>query len=487
MKLRRRAFAFAFVVSAAWILAWFFPPHPRVGPLAVLDNPSTSLLIFAPHSDDETLVAGGLLQQAEEAGLEPHVVLVTAGDSFVMAARAQARRWRVGTTEMQAFGTLRLQESLQGLAVLGLPPDRLTFLGYPDARLDWLWTTCWRSEAPCVGPATGTQAVPYAAARTPGAPYSGESLYRELVEILEERRPTIVVYPHPNDAHRDHWALSAFVTAALEELRMRDPFWDPPAEWLYLVHRGDWPAPKGYRPHDALLPPQRLAEGSTTEWHQLDLTPAQVERKTEALAAYRSQVALMRRYLQSFVRRNELFGTMPRTVVAGGGTEPATWVPAPEGLNPLEEPPWSEFAWHLVIADPRADTVGREVRRGADVLRVWAANDGERLHLAVRTAEPRKRWTALHLLVRSLQWPGEWSELTRVVINPDGSHSVTSSPLPDAAVSGVASAVQGNWTRIDLPLTAPSVLVNFESYYDRSLVDRTAWQLLSLRDEADGS
>jgi LmbE family N-acetylglucosaminyl deacetylase len=46
-------------------------------------------------------------------------------------------------------------------------------------------------------------------------------------------------------------------------------------------------------------------------WARIDLTPAQVERKAEAIRAHVSQVSVMRRFLLSFARRNELMSSTP--------------------------------------------------------------------------------------------------------------------------------------------------------------------------------
>lgn len=219
-----------------------------------------AVLIIAPHSDDESLAAAGLLQQAEAEGADPHVVLITGGEAFIWSAKAHYRRWRLTSTDMLAFGEHRLLESQNALQALGLPPERLIFLGYPDRQVHHFWTGCWGQESPCTGPFVQVEDVRYEYARSTGSPFEGEVLLRELVELLSEMRPGLVVYPHPNDAHVDHWGLSAFVTAALEQLRRSDPTWQPPREWLYLVHRGQWPAPKGYRPGDPLLPPEKLAQ-----------------------------------------------------------------------------------------------------------------------------------------------------------------------------------------------------------------------------------
>jgi len=61
-------------------------PTPPPPPLPVVAD--TRLLIFAPHPDDEVIAAGGLIQQAREAGGTVRVVYITSGDSYPASVRA---------------------------------------------------------------------------------------------------------------------------------------------------------------------------------------------------------------------------------------------------------------------------------------------------------------------------------------------------------------------------------------------------------------
>lgn len=477
----------ALLLAAGWGLwswAWFFPPRPRVGPLeASLLAGSGPVLVIAPHSDDEALAAGGLLQQAEEQGAAPRVVLVTGGDAFTWSAKAHYRRWEVTPREMLAYGQHRVTESEDGLTALGLPRDRLIFLGYPDGQINNLWTRCWREQNPCTGPFTGVAQVAYPGARSTGSPYAGEVLLKEMVDLLREVRPAMVVYPHPNDAHVDHWGVSSFVTAALEQLRRSEPDWQPPAEWLYLVHRGGWPAPKGYRPDDVLLPPEKLAREAMTSWHELPLTGEQVERKYKAVEQYRTQTRILARYMHSFIRANELFGTMERVELRAA--EPWDSILADLAPGGLEGgiPPWTGLTWQMAIADPQADTVAREVQRGADVLRVWTANDGKHLYVAVRTSAPMGNPLEFRISGRGYLAVGGWVDPFQVVVRP-GNRYVVSRWTGGGKPSGLAVQAAANWTRLDLPLAELgdplSVMVNVETRLENLLIDRTAWRLLSL-------
>lgn len=474
------------------VWAWQFPPRPQVSPLAVTqDEAAGPVLFIAPHSDDEALAGAGFLQQSEAKGASPRVVLVTGGDAFSWSAKAYYGWLKVGPEAMLAYGEHRVAESEKALQVLGLPPERLIFLGYPDQTIDDLWTRCWYRDRPCTGPLTLTDHVRYAKARTVGAPYAGEALLDDLVAVLREVRPSVVVYPHPSDVHVDHWGVSAFVTAALEQLRRTDSSWLPPAERLYLVHRGDWPAPKGYRPDDVLLPPETLTTEAATTWHVIPLTHAEVEKKSQAVAEYRTQTRIIGRFMESFVRSNEIYGTMERVLVPSLGPWAAicTDADSPGGLDG-GTPPWSGLPWQMVMADPQGDTLAREIHRGGDVTRVWAANDGGHLYLAIRTTSQTRNPVLLRLNGRAFGSTRGWDTTFSAEIRSGG--RVTLRQWPDGADrGGLASAAEANWIRLDLPLeplgNPASVMINVESgmesgesSIDRLAIDRTQYRLLSL-------
>src|SRR5437773_3084051 len=77
----------------------------------------------------------------------------------------------------------------------------------------------------------------------------------------------------------------------------------------YLVHRGDWPVPQGRHVTARLVPPASLLN-LDTRWESLPLSPEAIAAKDQALHAYGSQMAVMARFLHSFIRRNELFGVL---------------------------------------------------------------------------------------------------------------------------------------------------------------------------------
>ena len=98
---------------------------------------AAEILIFAPHPDDETLACSGIIMQALSEGRRVQVVVFTNGDGFRQAA---ARLFRkpvalVNSPDMLELGRFRQAEGLAAMAILGLQPTNVTFLGYPDRGL----------------------------------------------------------------------------------------------------------------------------------------------------------------------------------------------------------------------------------------------------------------------------------------------------------------------------------------------------------------
>src|SRR5690606_15046442 len=329
-------------------------------------------LVVAPHCDDEILGAGGLLHTAIQAGCAVRVVLLTNGDGYNRTAlRGQSRRLRLTPAQYIEFAYHRQRETLAALGVLGVSPAEVVFCGYPDRGLAAMWEDHWEFHRPYRSRFTRVTRSPYENSRTRGAVFCGESVVRDLEEIVREFRPTHVIVPHPHDTHGDHWAGCCFTLYALERLRLRGRLpVGGPVVLQYLVHQGTWPQPRGYRPRAMLVPPKPYAR-LPLEWLSLELPEEAVERKLQALLCYRSQMVFMRRYLLSFVRRNELFGLFQPL--------PLPWVEDRGILVDGESYDWDGVGGAVV--DPRRQSITRRVGRSADIRAVAACRDRHKLYL----------------------------------------------------------------------------------------------------------
>jgi len=83
------------------------------------------LVILAPHPDDESLGCGGIIAACCTAGMPPFVVVITDG----AGSHPNSIVYPPGR-----LVALRQAEARAAVAWLGLPADRIGFLGLPDTR-----------------------------------------------------------------------------------------------------------------------------------------------------------------------------------------------------------------------------------------------------------------------------------------------------------------------------------------------------------------
>ena len=277
---------------------------------------SRRLLILAPHCDDETLGAGGLIAEARRRNISVSVAFLTNGDGFPAVCALATKKVTLRSADYIHFGELRQMEALAALDRLGVSADHVHFLSYPDRGIKALWETSWPADQLYRSSYTASDHSPFSRTFTPKTAYCGESVRSDLVRLLEEIQPTDVFVTHPSDDHSDHSAAAAFTQAAVEQVKTARHIASPLLHY-YIVHRGDWPLPQGLYPDKPLMPPAGLTRADTT-WYTLSLSAQALRAKTEALSRYGSQMEICGRQLQSFVRENEIFGQLSEpTLVAG--------------------------------------------------------------------------------------------------------------------------------------------------------------------------
>jgi LmbE family N-acetylglucosaminyl deacetylase len=246
----------------------------------------TRLVVVAPHPDDETIAAGGLIQRVLGAGGTVDVVVVTDGDGYVEAAAALTGHDQPTAPDFVALGRTRRDEELAAAAVLGVPTGHVHFLGYPDDGLEPLLDVSW-------GPAHA-----YVSTHTGRGPFTGAGLHRRLSDVLCAARPTLVVTADPADVHPDHAATGRFTLAAVLTLAER------PRVLTYLVHDPEWPPPLAL---DEDMPAPDGVRWKGARWWSLELTEAERDTKLWALAGYRTQLQVLGGLLERFLRRSEVF------------------------------------------------------------------------------------------------------------------------------------------------------------------------------------
>lgn len=271
------------------------------------------ILIISPHPDDETLAAGGVMQEALAEGSQVKVVVVTNGDAQKFAPMVIGDKLDPQPADYVAMGKRRQAEVKAALHKLGLRSEDITFLGYPDRGTSPMWMADWRTQCPYTAFYTRVEENPYPDTYHPGDVYCGNHLLNDLQSIIDGYRPDLIVLPHPADQHPDHGAVSNFARLAIAVTNVQDKKYMPQV-WGYIVHYGMFPEPRGKYLNHVLMPPRRLSE-SNNHWGSFNLSSSQVAVKYAAIEEYPSQNLLLGKFLPSFARRNELFEALPMQIL----------------------------------------------------------------------------------------------------------------------------------------------------------------------------
>lgn len=127
---------------------------------------NVSVLVFAPHMDDEVIGCGGALQLHKQAGAKIHIVYFTDGSYFLEDQNL-----------VQQFIVTRKREALMVCDALGAT---YSFLDIPDRELKY-----------------------------------DSALQHELVRIIQAIEPTVIYLPHENETDREHRIVYSVVREAI--------------------------------------------------------------------------------------------------------------------------------------------------------------------------------------------------------------------------------------------------------------------------------
>jgi LmbE family N-acetylglucosaminyl deacetylase len=420
------------------------------------------LLILAPHCDDETLGAAGLILAAQRSDIEARVVIATNGDGYLFATMEEFKRLYPRPQDFIRMGNLRQQESLAALAVLGLRPAQVSFLSYPDRGSPSLWYDNWKANNPYRSPYSEDTHSPYPITYNPKSVYAGENFLADIISILDDYRPDLVIYPNPEDVHPDHWGLNVFTRLALTLIANRDSSFHP-TEYTYLVHRPDFPEVRGLRPTETLVPPSALY-ALFPNWYQWDLTTKDIALKGQAVQEYRSQLPLLRGLMESFVRVNELFSS-----VSNADLKTAT-----QG-NPLDPGSWrdnSGTAIAPVQLDPTLDFFVRDAIPASDLTTFYAARgwDGQLWMCGQLRASTEESLTYL-LRLKALTTDG--------IVSYQAHTGEAQTGWDQAQVSGRYFCTQVSMTSLGNPW---AVYAAVESQgLEKIAHDQTGWQMIMIK------
>jgi len=218
---------------------------PNIGEVFLNWQPGRECWMFvSPHDDDVVTGAGLTFQAAIAEGVEVHAVVTT--DGRMGYCRLPQRR---------TISKVRNAEAEQSFQILGLPRERLHFLGFPDCNLN---------------PYRGRH---FATIGDPTEIEGASGLQNAFPYVLRIVRPTRVFLPTATDLHPDHQIVHQEMLISL--FHAQGVIWPelgPPIEIIPAVYE--------YATYcDFSSPPQiRIA-----------VPQAMLEKKLAGIAAYASQ------------------------------------------------------------------------------------------------------------------------------------------------------------------------------------------------------
>jgi len=147
-----------------------------------------SMIVFAPHPDDETLACGGTIIRKIREGFDVYVTVMTDG--------RHSHDVTLGLSEPspEEIAEIRAREFSEATTLLGVDPSNLVLLGFEDGKL--------------------RQHVAEAEDRT--------------IQILRKVRPVEVYLPYKDDANEDHRTTYEIVTYAAREADLLPKIYEYP-------------------------------------------------------------------------------------------------------------------------------------------------------------------------------------------------------------------------------------------------------------------
>jgi LmbE family N-acetylglucosaminyl deacetylase len=223
-----------------------------------------SLLVICAHEDDEQLYAG-LMRAAVEAGVPVEVLIFTGGD---VGACERYYSKPCGPNEAREFGLVRMEETVDALGHIGVPRDKVIFLGLPDGGSGAIWSRNIKASNPFLSIYLATDHAPYENVLRPNLPFAREPVIDLVKQIITDFRPGMLALTHPDERHVDHRTANWFAMKACHEL-LRGKRLDPNTVVLADVAYGAGgfkPAPYRYEKATVFLSGEASALKQEMMW-----------------------------------------------------------------------------------------------------------------------------------------------------------------------------------------------------------------------------
>ena len=168
------------------------------------------VLIIVPHEDDDLNVAEGVMEEYVKYGSEVYLLFATNGD-------------------FKGQGEKRLREALKVAEDIGIPEDRVIFLGYGD-RLGRDGTSIYNCPddevVTSLAGRTETYGLPEHPAFREGNSYTRRHFREDLRDAMLQCRADVIICSD-YDAHGDHRAVSLLMEEAMGEILKTHPDYRP--------------------------------------------------------------------------------------------------------------------------------------------------------------------------------------------------------------------------------------------------------------------
>lgn len=421
------------------------------------------ILVIAPHPDDESLAAGGLIKKARDRNATVKVVMMTDGSSAATPQEFSQYLENNDKNSSTGIGELRREEALQAMSKLGVNESSIIFLGYPDTGLKTLFEDNWDSDKPYQSNTAFNMFdhSPYNFTYRPNVTYSGANVAGDLKEIITDFKPTIIIAPDGLDEHHDHWATNAFLMYSAAETNYKGKI------YTYLVHKGGvkWPSPPNYQPSLNLTPPKEL-QNFYGYWIETPITADEEKAKEDAINSYKLPLSLTKGYLKSFIRINELFTT----------AQPVNVEPVLETNFTRNGMPSSSFE------DVRHDYTTKTLKTSDEMSSVGVARDTYHLYVIISANHEINPELVYNYHFRFLK-DGQFKRLDVKVQNGTAKYVKKSSNSVEVKTNSTVE-IQGDMIVLKLPLNvfnSSFLMMNIDvSDKNEQLIDSLTWRELKI-------
>jgi LmbE family N-acetylglucosaminyl deacetylase len=285
----------------------------------------SSILVMAPHPDDDVITSAGVIERAMRRGEQVHVAYLTNGDFN-------------GTDE----GATRQNEAVASQNVLGMSEDNLFFLGYPDGYTFDLRETYTASTDVMTTPngvshtyaAHGLGRTDYHshAFGSPAA-YNWANVVGDVANLLGTMLPDAIFVTAGNDDHPDHQSAYFAIVQALPQVFASHPSYKPTIYTTY-VWPDDFNWPNAAAPDQYFSAPSTIASLGVS-WSNRNSLDVPLSMQTTTLETNLKYLSIAEEvsqggnevggYIGLFLHKDEFFwgerpaapGNLPPVVNAG--------------------------------------------------------------------------------------------------------------------------------------------------------------------------